>query len=233
MKAITLLAGVLLVGCSKDDMRNRPPEEIRQVIQKAMQVGDYARAERGLSTLLQSNPQDFDALVGRAAVHVLSGHAKKAQQDFEAAVKTDPEQGEKARFFVCDRAIWQARRLDMAQQYGAALKIYDALLTIYPRSGAAYHDRGGVKTSMKDYEGAIGDLTKAIEFDEGNNAFGDSYVLRARARRAKGDQAGAIGDEAKAKEQAASTGRRPDTANGSQPLRSETNRTSSAAGSRR
>jgi tetratricopeptide (TPR) repeat protein len=150
--------------------------------------------------MLESDSKDLSALAGRAAVRILMGDAQGAQEDFDAAIAIDEEQGQKMKFAIADRSIWRARELDMKERFPESLKIYDVLLTMYPEQGMAYHDRGGLKTRMGDYAGAIADLGKAIEFDSGNNSVGDSYTLRARAKRAAGDEAGALEDEKLAEE---------------------------------
>jgi tetratricopeptide (TPR) repeat protein len=193
--ALTIL---ILASCSDSKPQARSMEEIRQSVQAAIKAEDYLKAEKELTELITLDPKSFDSLIGRAAVRLLLGDASGSEADFKAAVGLDAEKGAKARFNIADRAMWRAREFDMKGQKGEALKIYDVLLTLYPKSGMAYHDRGGLKTDMKDYDGAIADLTKAIEFDEGNNTHGDSFVLRARAKRGKGDEAGAAADDAQA-----------------------------------
>jgi tetratricopeptide (TPR) repeat protein len=195
---ILIPAILILASCSDSKPKARSAEELRQSVQAAIKAEDYTRAEKDLTELVAQDPKSFDALIGRAAVRIFLGDAQGSEADFTAAVALDAEKGGKARFYISDRAIWRAREFDMKGQKAEALKIYDVLLTLYPKSGMAYHDRGGLKTDMKDYDGAIADLTKAIEFDEGNNGAGDSFVLRARAKRAKGDEAGAAADEAQA-----------------------------------
>ena len=203
MKCFLFLTVLAVVGCSErpeSKKDSRTPGELRTSVEAAMKSEDYTTAEAGLTSMIANDPKDFDALAGRAAVRIVLGNAEGAAEDFDAAIKVDEEKGKKLKFFIADRSIWRARELDMKKRYPEALKIYDVLLVLYPESGMAYHDRGGLKTTLGDYEGSIADLTKAIEFDEGNNSAGDSYVLRARAKRAKGDEEGAKADEAKAKE---------------------------------
>jgi len=200
LRLVALAIASLLAGCFENpDHRNRSPQELRNEVRHALKVKNAAAAEEALSRLIEINPNDFDAAVGRATLRLLGGNPAGAQADINAAVRIDAAKGERFRFFICDRAVWRAREHDMNGRYDQALKIYDVVLSYYPKSGMAYHDRGAVKTSLKDYAGAIDDLTKAIEYDEGNNSAGDSYVLRARAKRAKGDEAGAGEDEVRAK----------------------------------
>ena len=203
MKRLLIIITLAIVGCtdrSETQKETRTPEELRAAVEAAMKSEEFTAAEKALTSMIANDSSDFNAVSGRAAVRVFLGDVDGAAKDFDAAIKIDKEKGEKLKFFVADRSIWRARELDMKKSYPEALKIYDVLLTLYPESGMAYHGRGGLKTSMGDYDGAIADLTKAIEFDEGNNSAGDSYTLRARAERAKGDEDGAKTDDAKAKE---------------------------------
>lgn len=201
MKYLLIMTMLVLAGCSESPPKdNRTPEELRAAIQAAMQSEDYATAEQALTSMIAKNPNDFEAVSARAGTRIFLGDADGAANDFDAAIKMDQEQGEKLKAFVADRSIWRARELDMKKRHPEALKIYDVLLALYPEAGMVYHDRGGLKTSMGDFDGAIADLTKAIEFDAGNNSAGDSYTLRARAKRAKGDEKGAVADDAKAKQ---------------------------------
>lgn len=190
-------------------------EEMRVAIETAMKKEDLPGAEKVFTEWIDSGAGDFDAFSGRAAIRLLSGNAKGSQEDFAAAEKLDAEKGAKLKFFIADRAMWKARKLGMDGKQAEALKIYDSLIALYPKSGSAYHDRGGVKTALKNYDGAIADLTKAIEFDDGNNAFGDSYILRARAKRAKGDEEDAKEDETKANAVAEARSQKEDGARGS------------------
>jgi len=198
MKLLTILLAIALVGCSSSSEDTRTPEELRIAIEAATKSEDYPAAEKALTSLLAHQPNDFNTVVARAGIRVFLGDATGVKEDFAAAIKIDPEKGEQVKFYIADRSVWRAREFDMAKRYPEAMKIYDVLVALYPESGMTYHDRGGMKTSMGDFEGAIADLTKAIEFDEGNNSAGDSYALRARAKRANGDVAGADADDAKA-----------------------------------
>lgn len=200
MKYLLIITMFALAGCSGSPKDSRTPEELRAAIQAAMQAEDYATAEQALTSMIAKDPDDFEAVSARAGTRIFLGDADGAAKDFDAAIKIDKENGEKLKAFVADRSIWRAREMDMKKRYPEALKIYDVLLALYPESGMAFHDRGGLKASMGDFDGAIADLTKAIEFDQGNNSAGDSYTLRARAKRAKGDEKGAVADEGKAKQ---------------------------------
>ncbi len=193
---LTLPALAILTGCGDSGSKRKPVEAPPPAAQATPEMESHAREEKRLSGLIAKEPGNFETLIARAKIRLLLGDGQGTVSDFSAAAALDPEKGRKTKFQVCNRAIWHARELSMKERNTEALKIYDVLLTLYPESGMAYHDRGALKIDTKDYEGAIADLTQAIKHDEGNNSAGDSFSPRAKARRAKGDEAGAAADEA-------------------------------------
>lgn len=186
---------LLLTGYFDSLLLGNSTEDLRQSVQAAIKAEDFSKAEKNLSELISHDPKSFDARVGRAWVRMLQGDISGCESDLKVAVDLDAEKAAKARFYIADRAVWKAREFEIKGRKIDAMKIYDTVLTLYPKSGNVYHERGGLKIDMKDYDGAIADLTKAIELDQGHNAYGDSFVLRARAKRAKGDDAGAAADD--------------------------------------
>jgi hypothetical protein len=56
--------------------------------------------------------------------------------------------------------------------------------------------------ALGDYQGALKDFTLAIEHDQGNNRFGDSLLLRSRAKEKLGHNEGAKQDQALSEKQA-------------------------------
>jgi hypothetical protein len=66
---------------------------------------------------------------------------------------------------------------------------------LFPELGVAYHERGAAKLDLRRYDEAIADLDLAIKHDDWRNRYGDTDVLRAKAKREKGDIAGAEADE--------------------------------------
>jgi len=166
----------------------------------ALRRKDYARAHAELDGLLEVAPRDVPARVQRAALRVLTGDARGASSDFNALIEIDEEKGVKLRFTVADRALWIARKHIIDGEHKEAIEILDVILHLFPDSGMAYHDRGAARFEIEDFKGAIDDFTKAIYHDDGNSWAGDSYQLRARARRAIGDESGADEDEKRARE---------------------------------
>jgi tetratricopeptide (TPR) repeat protein len=192
---LLLTCCVALTGCGKgNSLSNLPEQELQKRCQTAVQSGDYATARAFVDEMVRRKPEDFDALAGRGIVLAFAGRFEDAEKDFRACIAIDEEKGQQVRFFAADRILWRARELSTKGDNKAAISLLDGVITMYPKSGMAYHDRGAAKIGTGDYHGAIADLTKAIEHDGGNNRFGDSHTLRARAKEALGDEAGAQAD---------------------------------------
>ncbi|MBI4612590.1 MAG: tetratricopeptide repeat protein [Planctomycetes bacterium] len=66
-----------------------------------------------------------------------------------------------------------------------------------PRTGLEYEHRGTARSLQNDLEGALADLTRAIELDPG---LGSAYLNRGAVRKAMGDLEGAIADYTRAAE---------------------------------
>lgn len=196
MRRLLISALLILIYCNS---QARSTDEILQSVQAAIKAEDYPKAEQHLTELVSQDPKVLESWVSRATVRILMGDAKGSESDFAAATALDALRASKARHFICHRAVWRARDLVMKDKKQEALRIYDAVLALNPKPGMAYHERGGLKIDLQDFDGAIADLTQAIQHDQGNNTGGDSHLLRSKARRAKGDMAGAMADEASAK----------------------------------
>jgi Flp pilus assembly protein TadD len=226
----SLFVILTLAGCSESSRQDgRTDPQLLASAEHAMKTEDYGEALKAMNVLVERSPTNFIFLSGRAMILAVLGRADEAGADFDRCVALDDKEGKKVRFFVADRLVWKGRHLAATKQPEKALVLLDVALQLFPKSGNTYHDRGAVKMDLGDYRGAAKDFTLAIENDEGNNRFGDSYLLRSRAKEKLGDTEGAKGDKALSEKQIEQDG----AANGSQPIRSETNTTSSAAGSPR
>lgn len=193
--ALVLACAVALAGCGKGNpLSGLSEEELQKHCQTAMQAQDYAKARTFVDEMVRRQPNDLDALATRGIVFAFASQFADAERDFQSCISIDEKKGKHARFFAADRVLWRSRELSMKGDNKAAITLLDGVLTMYPESGMAYHERGGAKIDTGDYNGAITDLTKAIDHDSGNNRFGDSYELRARAKEALGDKDGAQKD---------------------------------------
>ncbi len=72
---------------------------------------------------------------------------------------------------------------------------YNSSIDLDPKSDLTYVNRGNVKSTKGDVDGAIADYNRAIEL---NPNFARSYYCRGNDREPKGDQDGALADYTRA-----------------------------------
>ncbi|MBK7934253.1 MAG: tetratricopeptide repeat protein [Acidobacteria bacterium] len=86
---------------------------------------------------------------------------------------------------------------DIDQDFESAIINYTLAIKLDPKDGLVYKLRGQDRYKMKDYDGAIADITRSIDlgfkFDLSN-----TYVFLGIVREAKKDLKGAIADHTKA-----------------------------------
>jgi len=173
-------------------------EELQQRFQAYMKRQEYNQALQIANEMVRRKPNEFDALSKRGIIFALIGRYKDAERDFESCIAINKEKGEQVRVFTADRIFWRSRGLSAQGDHEKAIDMLDWIIAMYPTARMAYLDRGGEKLAIGDYKGAIDDFSKAIELDTGNNDSGNSYELRARAKEAIGDKAGAVQDRQRA-----------------------------------
>ncbi|MBQ6976188.1 MAG: tetratricopeptide repeat protein [Selenomonadaceae bacterium] len=103
-------------------------------------------------------PEDRAAnLVLSGLIHFGNKDFKKAEKDFQAAVKILPEEPD---------ALWD---LALAQEKNgkvdAALATYDKILKFRPNFEIGYYNRGRLKLAKKDFDGAIKDFKRALQIE--------------------------------------------------------------------
>jgi tetratricopeptide (TPR) repeat protein len=157
--------------------------------------GDWKGCLEDVNAALKLKPKNTEALALRAFAYVNQGEAKAANEDFKKLESLDPKDGSRARPAVVQNLISKARAKTANHDEEAAIKDLNMALALDPGSGVAYHERGVANLNLKHYQEAIADFDSAIRNDKWHNKFGDSYVLRAKAKRASGDAAGAEADE--------------------------------------
>lgn len=185
----------LFFGCGKSPAPVESAEGLRTQSRIAIQEHNYAAAEEHLGKIVEQDAGDITALLGRAGMRLIEGNGAGAAVDYAAAAKLDPSQAGEVKAKTITEALNAAQQHILRQDMDTANKIIDALLVVSPSSGSIWHESGIARFRKQDYPGAISSFTKAIEFDDGNNKAGDSYAMRAAARRASGDAAGAKADE--------------------------------------
>lgn len=157
--------------------------------------GDWKGCLEDENAALKLKPKNTEALALRAFANVNLGDAKAANEDFKKLESLDPQDGSRAKPAVVQNLISKARAKSANHDEEGAMKDLNMALNLDSSSGIAYHERGVANLNLKHYKEAIADFDSAIKNNKWHNQFGDSYVLRAKAKRALGDAAGAEADE--------------------------------------
>jgi tetratricopeptide (TPR) repeat protein len=148
-----------------------------------------------INTALALKPEDPKYLATRAMAHLHLGQFDDAKADFATMERLDAKNGEMMRRAMLQGLISRARSKGARGDRAGAIKDLDIAVAMLPDNGMLYHERGAAKTDLKQYKEAIADFDVAIKIDGSYNGFGDTYRMRAEAKRALGDTAGAESDE--------------------------------------
>ncbi len=122
-----------------------------------------------INSAIKIDPESFEALQMRAAVHLNDGEPDMAIADFEALLKKDPS----------NLAIQQALATTYAstKNYDKAIEHLNEAIKLQPESALIYAMRAEVFESQEKYDEALADLTKALKLQPGN---GGALLARAR-----------------------------------------------------
>ncbi|HEX3102549.1 MAG TPA: tetratricopeptide repeat protein [Pyrinomonadaceae bacterium] len=117
---------------------------------------------------------------------------KGALEALNAAIKAEPNDA----YFYFVRAIVSTVPGAPASAAATTLPDLAKVLELAPNNGGAYYIRGLILVDKRDYDGAIADLTKAIDLHINLNAqeLAGAFFNRGKARFGKNDNDGAIAD---------------------------------------
>jgi tetratricopeptide (TPR) repeat protein len=134
--------------------------------------------------LINLNPDDADAYIGRGNAFLVKTDYDRAIADFDQAIKRDPK-------FVLsyyDRGVAYTLKAD----YDRAIADFDEAIKLNPKFSLPYNGRGGAySTGKHDYDRAIADFDQAILLAPKSAA---AYKNRASAYESKGDYGRALAD---------------------------------------
>ena len=168
------------------------------------QKGDYTKAVADASEAIRQNPQDAEAYYNRGSSRGRLGEYAGSVADLTEAIRLRPSDPE----YYCNRGISLARE----GEYEQAILDFTEAIRLRPRYAKAYFWRSAVREKTGDRTGASSDSNEVVHLDP------QAYGSRARGALSFGSLVG--------------TNSQPDGAvNRSQPVRSETNRVSTTAGS--
>ncbi|WP_433242402.1 tetratricopeptide repeat protein [Streptosporangium sp. CA-135522] len=141
--------------------------------------------EAGLADLdhvLELDPDYLDAYINRAGVRAMLGLQAEARADVETGLALMPGN---------PHLLTVKGQLDTASgRFEEAARAFDTALERAPGLGAAWANRGILRYETGDAEGAVADLSRAIEIEESP----ELYFNRATALRALGRAEAAEGD---------------------------------------
>jgi Mlc titration factor MtfA (ptsG expression regulator)/Tfp pilus assembly protein PilF len=146
------------------------PDALFSLALERLDDGDLSDALRILSILLESHPDDEEALAHRAIALRGLGRDDEALADCERALDIDPQD-------VDALAIRGAIRRDRGDVRGALADL-DAAVSCAPRDAAARFERAVALWDAGDIKAAIRDLNEVLAVEPYD---ADAYYLRGRA----------------------------------------------------
>lgn len=133
------------------------------------------------------------AYTGRASIYIHLQDYQKALDDYNQAIKIDPNTGShyesRGNFYMLIKEEQKAKT-----DYQKAIEIYSAEIKNHP-DALTYNSRGSLRANLQDYQGAMQDFSKAIELQPNIGFF---FYSRADVRVKQQDYQGAIADFSKA-----------------------------------
>lgn len=120
--------------------------------------GEEAKVTEGrvaLDTWIASNPDDVDAYYWRGRSWSATLDFATALADYSAAATKAPDWVQAHR--------WTALAAFQSEGCDAALPALEKVVELAPEQAESYADRGQCRTSTRDLEGGVADLTKACE----------------------------------------------------------------------
>ncbi|GGO00149.1 hypothetical protein GCM10010116_00200 [Microbispora rosea subsp. aerata] len=141
-------------------MRVSPPlpEAYYNRAELRLAAGDLDGARADLDHVLDLDPDYLDAYVNRAGVLAMLGEHEAARRDVEAGLALDPRNAHL--HGVLGQLETEAGR------YAEARLAFDAALAADARLASAWANRAALRFETGDAEGAVEDLTRAIELGE-------------------------------------------------------------------
>jgi Flp pilus assembly protein TadD len=134
-----------------------PPQDFVSVGQRKLKAKDYQGAINDFSLALASNPNDIDALAGRAEAYYWLHDFTAAIQDFDLVLERNPNN---ATFF-----FYRTTSCHTLKEYEKAIADYNEAIRLNPEYASAYNNRGNIYDYLEEYEKAIADYNEAIRLN--------------------------------------------------------------------
>ena len=124
---------------------------------------DYQGALVDFAYVITSTPRlAYDARVNRGVVYCYMRDYKLALQEYEAAIRADPNQA--------NAYLNKATTLVASGDFSPSIAVYNSAIAIDSRLGSAYWGKGWAYYELKDYEASIEATKKAIDLIPGKAA---------------------------------------------------------------
>lgn len=148
----------------------------QQLEERQKQIDTWTR-------VVQINPNIYWAYIKRGCIHLQIGKYVRAIEDFEQAVKLDPEMVELDSYTILDfleelspeiseqviqelsqKLMSQALLLHESGDYEGAISIYTTIIDFNPNNAEAYYRRSTTRSALGDFVEAIEDIEAAKSF---------------------------------------------------------------------
>ena len=148
---------LILMACSVASRVEKADAELR--------AGDLAKAEERYRAVLDSSPEQVDALYGLGWVYHLDGDPGRAREYFKRCVRVAPED------LRCIRGLGSVAMSE--NNPGQARSYYDQALAIDPNDARVLSSLGLLLLSQGDEEGALPHLLRAgqLEPERGEHSY--------------------------------------------------------------
>jgi tetratricopeptide (TPR) repeat protein len=151
-----------------------------------MEIGETEKALSDFNALISLVPTSTTGYHNRGHLYWNMGRLDEAITEFSKVISLDP----RADYAYNDRATCQV----IKGNYSEALSDYAVAVKFRPDWGPSWFNQGEAHRSLKQYQLAIMDLTKATEINFKEKYL--AYYLRAQTKSEAGDYLGAIDDYA-------------------------------------
>lgn len=137
-----------------------PPElaELQTIFEEALtasQTGDFVKAEKLWSQLIEKYPENPALWSNRGNIRVSQNQLESAFSDYQKAIELAPEAPDP----YLNRGIVYER----LEKWEEAIADYNLVLEIDAEDAIAYNNRGNAEAGLGEWEKAIGDYQKAFE----------------------------------------------------------------------
>ena len=160
-----------------------PPQDFVSLGQRKLKQEDYQGAIADFDRALASNPNDLDALSGRAKAYYWLKDFDAAIQDFDAVLQRNPNN---ATFF-----FYRGYAYEQLKERQKAIADYTEAIRLDPDYALAYNNRGANYGNLGEYDKAIADFNQALRLDPD---YADAYYNRGNSYSDLGEYGRAIAD---------------------------------------